>query len=91
MNWNRILSSLLSIIYIFVALVSRGAEAACWALIFIIFPLACIWFSDAMGGFMGPAGAISVTKASPGIFVRALGWLLLVLPLLIGIIGKIAG
>ena len=52
----------------------------------VIFPLACIWFADAMGGFVGPASTIAITASSPGILVRILGWVVLVLPLVFVIV-----
>ena len=91
MNWNRILSSLLAIMYIVIALVKGGADAVWKTVLFVIFPLACIWFADAMGGFTGLTGTIAITKASPGIIVCILGWLLLLLPIVVGVIGTIAG
>lgn len=55
---------------------------------FLIFPLACIWFGDAMGGWTGfsrPLGP-RISQESPGCLVAFIGWILLFLPLLIGII-----
>jgi hypothetical protein len=43
---------------------------------FVILPLACIWFSDAMGGFTGISGSVGITASSPGLFVCMAGWIL---------------
>jgi hypothetical protein len=52
--------------------------------LFLILPLACIFFSDAMGGYTGMSrlGAGPwITKTTPGCFVAFVGWLLLLFPL----------
>ena len=54
--------------------------------IFLILPLACIWFADAMGGYTGPTANMAITAPSPGMIVRILGWVLLLLPLIFVII-----
>ncbi len=61
MSKNRFLSGLVAVIYIIAAFVTGGGEASCKVLLFVILPLACIWFSDAMGSFTGPAGSIGIT------------------------------
>jgi hypothetical protein len=55
MNWNRLLSGLLAAGYIVAAFAWGGAKPGFIATLFVILPLACIWFSDAMGGYVGPA------------------------------------
>ena len=85
MNWNRILSGLLVVIYVIAASLEGGAEAGCKVTLFAILPLACIWFSDAMGGYVGPTTSGAITTPSPGLIVCILGWLLLLLPIITGI------
>ena len=85
MNWNRILSGLLAIAYVVTVYVHDDAESACKIAAFTIIPLACIWFSDAMGGYTGLMSSIPITAPSPGIFVCVVGWILLLLPLIIGV------
>ena len=53
------------------------------AIIWLILSLACIWFGDEMGEYMGWAGHGMITSPSPGGLVKFMGWLLLVLPGLI--------
>jgi hypothetical protein len=56
--------------------------------LFLILPLACIFFSDAMSGYTGISGIgvrPRITRTTPGCFVAFAGWLLLLLPLLFGI------
>jgi|APCry1669189241_1035207.scaffolds.fasta_scaffold210764_2 hypothetical protein len=83
LDWNRILSLLVAAFYIVTAYWLKGGEVACKALIFILFPTACIWFSDAVGGYTGNMGSMPITQSSPGIFVRLLGWVLLLLPVIL--------
>jgi len=56
-------------------------------LLFCLFPLACIWFGEAMGGYVGPAGMMGITEPTPGIIICILGWLLLLLPVIAPLIG----
>jgi hypothetical protein len=87
LNKNRILSALVAVTYIVGAFVTGGGEASCKVLLFVILPLACIWFSDAMGGYTGPTtSSMAITSPSPGVIVCILGWLVLLLPIIMGII-----
>jgi hypothetical protein len=80
------LSGLLAVIYILGAFVGEGAEAGCKVILLVIFPLACIWFSEAMGRYTGPAAGIAITATSPGLVVRILGWVVLLLPIIFVIV-----
>jgi len=88
MNWNRLLSVLVAVIYIVFAAIQGGAEMAFKVVLFLILPLACIWFSDALGAYTGflPLGDYPITQQSPGILVRNLGWVVLLMLVVIGII-----
>jgi hypothetical protein len=90
LNKNRIFSSLLALVYIVIGFLARGGEGGFIVFGFVILPLACIWFSDAMGGFTGIAGDIGITSSSAGLFVCIAGWILLLLPVLIEIIVHVA-
>jgi len=90
LNWNRILSGLLALLYIIGASFAGGAEGAGKVAIFVILPLACIWFSDAMGGYVGPSGHGLITSPTPGIFVCIAGWLLLLFPLVVSLISALS-
>jgi hypothetical protein len=82
LGWNRILSGAVAAIYVIAALITADGEHAFLIFMGVLFPLTCIWFSDAMGGFTGPAGTIGITGSSPGVIVRILGWVILLLPLI---------
>ena len=91
MNWNRILSVLLAVIYVIGAGMCVGGESAYKVGMFALFPLACIWFSDAMGGFVGQTGRGYITTTSPGLMVCIMGWILLLLPILAALISRLVG
>jgi hypothetical protein len=86
LNKNRIFSGLLAAIYIIGGFATGGGEGGFKMLIFVVLPLACIWFGDAMGGYTGSSGSIWITVSSPGFFVSVAGWLLLILPLIVVLI-----
>jgi hypothetical protein len=90
LNKNRVFSSLLALVYIVIGFLARGGEGGFIMFGFVILPLICIWYSDAMGGFTGIAGDIGITRSSPGLFVCIAGWILLLLPVLIEIIVHVA-
>src|SRR4029077_7300548 len=85
MNWNRVISGLLAVIYLVLAYAHGGGEPAFKMGMFLILPLACIWFAGAMGGYTGPTTIIAITRASPGVFVLILGWLMLLLPVILAV------
>ena len=85
MNWNRILSGLVSGSYVVGAYIGSGVEAAWKVGIFVILPLACIWFGDAMGGYIGPTSRGAITSTTPGWLVCIAGWVLLLMPVFVGI------
>ena len=84
MNWNRLISGLLAVSYLAIAFAHGGMEPAFKLGMCLILPLACIWFAEAMGGYTGPTSNMAITSPSPGVIVCILGWLLLLLPVIIG-------
>jgi hypothetical protein len=83
MSWNRILSLVVAAFYVIGGFVKGGGEGGLIVMGFVILPLACIWFGDAMGGYTGQAGSIGITAPSPGIFVCIAGWILLLYPIVV--------
>jgi hypothetical protein len=58
----------------------------------LAFPLACIWFADAMAEYYEDGALFPrVTTASPAGFVRLGGWVLLLLPVLIFLLVRLLG
>jgi hypothetical protein len=88
MDWNRTLSGLIALIYLIWAFFAGGPETGLKVLAFLILPLACIWFADAMGKYTGrlPISAGGINQQTPGCLVCIGGWLLLLLPLFVGIV-----
>lgn len=83
---GKIISLVLSIIYLIVAYISGGGEFFIIGLGFLVIPLFCIWFGDELGRYIGFAGRGYITKESPGVIVKFMGWVLLLLPAIIAII-----
>ncbi len=88
---SMVVSGIIAICYLLCGYFSGGPALALRVATALIFPLACIWFSDAMGAYTGMMGKVSITSTTPGCFVAAGGWLLLLLPLFIGLTMWISG
>jgi len=79
---SRILSIIIAVAYLVISYFAGGGEALWRIAVFLILPLACIWFGSDMGGYTGlnfytrPA----ITQTTPGCFVAFAGWMLLLLP-----------
>jgi hypothetical protein len=55
-----------------------GAERAARIAIFLLLPMACIWFSAALGSYVGPYSWFrTINRPTPASFVAIGGWLLL--------------
>jgi hypothetical protein len=91
MDWNRILSGLLALIYLIFAFCAGGPQTGLKVLAFLILPLACIWFSDSMGNYTGkfPISGGGINQPTPGCLVCIGGWLLLLMPIFAGIVSLI--
>ena len=62
----------------------RSITQRLWAVVFtaavLCFPLACIWFGDELGEYVGLLPGPAISKRSPGWLVKVCGWVLLLLP-----------
>ena len=83
---SRILSAIIAIGYVIAAYFVAGGEEAFKFGIFLVLPLACIWFSDEMGSFTGIMRGQAISTKTPGCLVALGGWLLLILPVIIAVI-----
>lgn len=85
---GRIASLSIVAIYLLTAYLLRGPVLSLKLLMYLILALACIWFGDEMGSFTGYSwtGNINISRQSPGGIVRFFGWVLLILPAVIGLI-----
>jgi hypothetical protein len=91
MNWNRILSGVLAATYLVLAFLVAGGEGSLRIAMFLVLPLACVWFSDELGDYIGQTGSGYITERSPGILVRIMGWLLLFMPIIMVVVAVLNG
>ena len=80
---SRVLSGAIVALYVAVATGESGDKYSFLLLLtrilsFCVLPLACIWFPEALGDFIGGR----ITKTSPRSYVWFFGWVVLLLPLL---------
>lgn len=76
---NRILSLSLVIFYNVTALFFNGDSILIYLGLYSLVVCTYIWFGDEIGSFTG--GGFS--RETPGCFVRAFGWILLLMPILV--------
>ncbi|WP_146394831.1 hypothetical protein [Planctomycetes bacterium CA13] len=65
----------------FVYAMTGSGESTFRVLLFVLLPLACIWFSDELGRLSGISmglGRPVITENTPGVFVAIGGWILLI-------------
>jgi len=75
----------ISIIYLLLAGIYGGGAVFIRMFLFLLLPMACIWFSDEMGGVTGVRMRMigpRITQPSPGCMVKFMGWVLLLLPII---------
>jgi len=87
---SRSLSLLVVLAYAAFALFGgshRSATAAVGAvlltLVYMLMPLACIWFGEEMGDYIGSLPGPAINRRTPGWMVKIGGWFLLLLPVII--------
>ena len=89
---SRILSGIIAVAYLVVAYLAADAATLFRVGFILILPLACIWFSDEMGGYTGVGmGRGAITSTTPGCLVAFGGWLLLLLPVIVALIAALGG
>ena len=84
---RKLISLVIAIAYVALAYYFGTGEDAMKIGMFLILPMACIWFGESMGGFVG--GTMRgqfISSTTPGCMVAAGGWLLLLIPLAIGLV-----
>ena len=91
MTKSRFLSLIVALGYLIAAYFGGGWELVWRAAIFLILPLACIWFGDEMGSYTGiGTGRGAITSTTPGWLVALGGWLLLLMPVIAATIGMLS-
>jgi hypothetical protein len=88
---SRIASLVVAAVYLIAASCSGDTKAILTVAMYLILPLSCIWFSEAMGDYTGFARGGYIDTKSPGCLVAAGGWLLLLLPVIVGVIFCVQG
>ncbi len=77
---GRIFSILITLVYLITILYYGAASQALLLVAYLLLPLGCIWFSEALGNFTGTLGGNPGTVKSSAFLVRLMGWILLLLP-----------
>ena len=88
-NMSRALSLAVASIYVGLTIYSAPHGMLTGGLLKVggglLFPLACIWFGDEMGDYVGTLPGPGINRTSPGWMVKLGGWVLLLLPAIIGL------
>lgn len=81
MDPARSLSALIALGYVVAMWTHDGWRSALAVSVPLAVPLGLIWYADALGDYTGFAGRAPITRPSSPALLRALGWLLLLVPL----------
>jgi len=73
-----VISLLLAGAYVISAFARSDLVAGLQMFVYCALALGCIWFPEALGEYVGGR----ITEESPSVFVRVLGWVVLLVPLL---------
>jgi hypothetical protein len=81
---SRLFSGIVAIASLLVVVLATGSLESVFSLfLFLLLPMVCIWFPDAMGNLTGISLGLArpmITHTTPGDFVAIAGWLLLLSP-----------
>ena len=80
---RRILSGIIAVLYLLIAYYSGGSGGAVKCAAYLVLPLACIWYSEAMGNYDGILMQGGPMTQTPGCLVAMGGWFLLLLPAIV--------
>lgn len=83
---SRVISGFIALAYIVSAYVLGDSDAAFHIALFLMLPVACIWFSEDMGAYTGNLHLPSIQETTPGCVVAFGGWMLLFLPIVSGLV-----
>ncbi len=83
---GKISSLLVALAYLVFAFAWGGGATELICGTFLIIPLGCIWFNEALGDYTGMGMANgAITETTPARVVTFGGWVLMVLPILVGL------
>jgi hypothetical protein len=88
---SRTLSTIIAITYLILAYLGGGGYSVLPIALFLVLPLACIWFSEEMGAFTGVMRGQTITTKTPGCLVAFGGWLILLIPFVMAAVRHFAG
>jgi hypothetical protein len=92
-DWNRLLSLVVALSYLVIAYIIGGGEILMKTVLFLVLPMAAIWYGDALGDYTGTFPSVlstfPITGRSPGSMVTVAGWILLLMPIVAGIISHL--
>ena len=80
---SRVISALVAVAYTVTGYRAGGLSTGLDVFGCALFPVACIWFPDLLGSYVGWLGRTNITRASPEVAVAFLGWVVLLLPVLL--------
>lgn len=78
---QRLISGLVYVLYVIHYFDASDMESTFRILFGFLLPLLCIWFADQLGGYIG-GGEVAITKKSPGIIIKMVGWIILLIPII---------
>jgi hypothetical protein len=70
---------------------AEGTEHLARVAVFLVFPLSFIWFSEEIGSYSGYLRGHHVDAPSPGCLVAFFGWLFLLAPAVLLVVGWLWG
>ena len=90
-NKGKVIALAIACFYLLISILFGKQGDWTKMLMFLILPLACIFFRAAMGTHTGLTALArpSITRTTPGCFVALAGWALLLLPLSMAILAAI--
>ena len=77
---EKIIALVISTFYLIVIYTVGGAGTCLTLFALLLIPISCIWFGSMMASYKGLLGGGYITKELLRWLVRAIGWLLLLLP-----------
>ena len=82
---SRVSSLGIAAIYVLYLYGTGGGEAAFMCAIRVVWPVAFIWFADYFEHYRGWAGPFIIWRGSPAVFLRVVGWIVLLVYLTISV------
>jgi hypothetical protein len=80
---SRVMSALVAVGYAVAGYCAGGISTGLEVFGCAVLPVACIWFPDALGSYVGWWGTTHITRPSPELAVAFMGWVVLLLPVLV--------